>query len=182
LLCVDNPVGRALILSFFGLASLIDRALSLLFFLAVLKHADRTSFCHWSTQVKCPENIKIGRQVTIGNRCVLGAKEPITIGDYVRIGRNVTIETGGLLADETPPYRHTAKPIRIEDGAIIYANSTVLGGVTIGKYSIVSAGCVVTKDVPPFSLVAVARRQEIQRRPSVRRLLEGSAAADEKRS
>jgi acetyltransferase-like isoleucine patch superfamily enzyme len=179
LACIDNPVGRSLILVVFAFASLIDRALSLLFFLAVLRQADRTSFCHWTTQVKCPENVKIGRHVTIGKYCVLGAKEPITIGDHVRIGRNVTIETGSLLTDEAPPYRHTAQPIRVEDGAILYANSTILGGVTIGRYSIVSAGCVVTKDVPPFSLVAVARRQEVHRRPSVRRILDGSAAVDE---
>ena len=173
LLLLDNPVSRAIVLGFLKLASLIDRAMSLLFFIAVLKHADRSSFCHWSVQVKCPENIRIGRHVSIGNRGVLGAKEPITIGDHVRIGRNVTIETGGLLVDERPPYGYTGKPIRIEDGAVIYANATILGGVTIGKYSIVSAGCVVTKDVPPFSVVGAARRVEVQRRPSVRRLLEG---------
>jgi len=182
LVCIDNPVVRALILGFIGFASLVDRALSLLFFIAVLKHAHRTSFCHWTTQVKCPDNVKIGSDVTIGKYCVLGAKEQITIGDHVRIGRNVTIETGGLLADEVPPYRHTAKPIRVEEGAILYANSTILGGVTVGRYSIVSAGCVVSKNVPPFSVVGVAPRQEVQRRPSVRRLLDGSASVDEKES
>jgi acetyltransferase-like isoleucine patch superfamily enzyme len=182
LACLDNPVGRTMFLGFFGIASLIDRALSLMFLVAVLRQAHRTSFCHWTTEVKCPGNIKIGRYVTIGRNCVLGAREPITIGDHVRIGRNVTIETGGLAVDEVPPFRHTAKPIQIEEGAILYANSTILGGVTIGKYSIVSAGCVVAKDVPPFSLVSVARRQEAQRRPSVRRLLESSAAMDRKSS
>jgi acetyltransferase-like isoleucine patch superfamily enzyme len=176
LACIDNPVGRGLIRAFIGLAGVLDRCASLLFFIAVLRRADRTSFCHWTTHVKCPDNIEIGRGVTIGKHCVLGAAAPISIGHHVRIGRNVTIETGGLIADEVPPYRHTAKPIRIEEGAILYANSTVLGGVTVGRFSIVSAGCVVSRNVPPFCLVAVANRQEIQRRPGVRSLLEGSAA------
>jgi acetyltransferase-like isoleucine patch superfamily enzyme len=177
---IDNPIGRTLIRAFFGVATLVDRALSLLYFFAVLRGADRTSYCHWTTQVKCAENIRIGKHVTIGPHCVLGAKEPIDIGDHVRIGRNVTIETGGLVEDEAPPYRQIAKPIRIEEGAILYANATILGGVTIGKFSIVSANCVITKDVPPYSVVAVARRQEVLRRPSVRRILERSAAEDRK--
>jgi acetyltransferase-like isoleucine patch superfamily enzyme len=183
LACIDNPVGRGIIRAFIALATWTDRSVSLLFFLAVLPRAHRTSWCHWSTQVKHGDNIEIGRGVTIGPHCVLGAaKAPIRIGNHVRIGRNVTLETGGLLVDEAPPYGYTAKPINIEDGAVLYANSTILGGVTVGKYSIVSAGCVVTKDVPPFCIVAAARRQEIQRRPSVRRLLESVAAVNEKGS
>jgi maltose O-acetyltransferase len=182
LACLDNPIGRAIILVFVKFAGLLDRAISLLVFIAVLRKADRTSYCHWSTQIKCPENIEIGRFVTIQGNCVLGAAARISIGDYVRIGRNVTLETGGLLTDSQPPYQHRAQPIRIEEGAVLYTNSTILGGVTVGRYSIVSAGCVVTKDVPPFSLVAVARRQEVLRRPSVRRLLDVQAtAAGEKR-
>jgi acetyltransferase-like isoleucine patch superfamily enzyme len=177
---IDNPIGRTLIRALFGVATLVDRALSLLYFVAVLTRADRTSWCHWTTQVKCPENIRIGKHVTIGPHCVLGAAQPIDIGDYVRIGRNVTLETGGLAEDQVPPYPHVAKPIRIEEGAILYANSTILGGVTVGKFSIVSANCVVTKDVPPYSVVAVARRQEVLRRPSVRRNLEEGAAAARK--
>jgi acetyltransferase-like isoleucine patch superfamily enzyme len=175
---IDNPLGRTLVRALIACASLVDRAFSLLFFLAVLRNADRSSFCHWSTQVKCPENIRIGKNVTIGGNCVLGAKEPISIGDNVRIGRNVTIETGGLLEDEAPPYPHTARPIVIEEGAILYANSTILGGVTIGRFAIVGAGCVVSKDVPAFSVVVVARRQEVLRRPSVRRLLEESSSKE----
>ena len=156
---LDNAIGRTIILLFVRLAVLLDRAVSLLVFIAVLRKADRSSYCHWTTQIKCPENIDIGRFVTIGKNCVLGAVARITIGDHVRIGRNVTLETGGLLTDAPPPYQHAAKPIHVEEGAVLYANSTILGGVTVGRYSIVSAGCVVTKDVPPFSVVAVARRQ-----------------------
>ena len=46
------------------------------------------------------------------------------------------------------------KPVRIEAWADIGTNATILPGVTIGKGSIVGAGSVVTKDVPPFSIVA----------------------------
>ncbi|MBQ0004011.1 MAG: hypothetical protein KBT21_10810 [Treponema sp.] len=46
------------------------------------------------------------------------------------------------------------KPIKIEDDVWIGCNSIILRGITIGKASIVAAGSVVTKDVPPYTIVA----------------------------
>ena len=48
----------------------------------------------------------------------------------------------------------TTRPVRIEDGVWIAANATVLKGVTIGQGAVVAAGAVVTKDVPPRTMVA----------------------------
>ena len=45
------------------------------------------------------------------------------------------------------------KPVKVETGADIGMNATILPGVTIGKHSIVAAGSVVTKSVPPYSIV-----------------------------
>ncbi|MBQ2577179.1 MAG: acyltransferase, partial [Lachnospiraceae bacterium] len=45
-------------------------------------------------------------------------------------------------------------PVTIEDDIWIGANATILPGVSIGQHSVVAAGAVVTKDVPPHSLVA----------------------------
>jgi len=50
----------------------------------------------------------------------------------------------------------TVQFVTIEDDCWIAANSIVLAGVTIGKGSVVAAGSIVTKDVPPYSVVAGA--------------------------
>lgn len=58
--------------------------------------------------------------------------------------------------DCTIPIREqgvSTRPIRIEDECWIGANVVVTAGVTVGKHSVVAAGSVVTKDVPPFSVV-----------------------------
>lgn len=47
----------------------------------------------------------------------------------------------------------TCKPIRIQKGAWIGANAVILAGVSVGKYAIVGAGAVVTKDVPDYAVV-----------------------------
>ena len=54
--------------------------------------------------------------------------------------------------------------VKIEDDCWIAANSVILSGVTVGKGSIVAAGAVVTKDVPPFSIVAGNPAQVIKSR------------------
>jgi len=48
----------------------------------------------------------------------------------------------------------TTRPIIIEDDSWIAANSVIVAGVTIGKHSVVAAGSVVTRDVPPYSIAA----------------------------
>ena len=110
-------------------------------------------YIHWNTRVKCPENIQFGQSVRIGPNCVLGAMVAIKIGDNARISEGVCIETGGLDFSKPPPYPHTAKPIVIGDGVWLGFGSTILGGVTIGDRSIIGSGVVVTKDVPPDSII-----------------------------
>jgi acetyltransferase-like isoleucine patch superfamily enzyme len=173
LFLVDNIVVRWLTLAVLAVIALIDRLASRLRFLALVPTAGRTAWCHWSVQLKAPENITIGEFVTIGPYSALGAKASISIGNYVRIGRGVIIETGWLDTDARPPYPPCGKPIVIGEGVVIYANAIILGGVTIGEHSIIAAGCVVNKDVPPYHVVAQARRLQVQRSASVRRRLAG---------
>lgn len=74
----------------------------------------------------------------------------ITIKDHVRIGPNVSICTTGHPI--WPEYRRNgarfALPVTIENDVWIGANVVILPGVTIGKYSVIGAGSVVTKDIP----------------------------------
>lgn len=86
------------------------------------------------------------------------------MGNGVWIGANVTIATPShpFLAEERlpaeyPDGRHDleyAEPITIKDGCWICSSVTICGGVTIGENSIVAAGAVVNREVPPNSLVA----------------------------
>lgn len=78
----------------------------------------------------------------------------ITIGDEVFIGPKVNLIT--INHDPDPENRSATygRPIVIEDKAWIGINSTILPGVRIGYGAIVGAGSVVTKDVPPMTVVA----------------------------
>ena len=105
--------------------------------------------CHWSTEIKYPENIFLGNHVVIGKSVTLGAKAHINLGNHVRLSKGVVVETAYLdfSEDKLPPYSHLAKPITLEDGVWVGANTIILAGVTIGKGAVVAAGSVVTKDV-----------------------------------
>ena len=111
------------------------------------------SFLHGNTEIKYPENIKIGNNVIIGPGCTLGAKSEITLGDFVRISKDVVIETAGLDLQGELPYKHISNPIVIEKGVWLGTRSIILGGVTIGANAIIGAGSIITKDIPANAIV-----------------------------
>lgn len=100
------------------------------------------------------KNTKIGRNVFINSGCRFQDQGGIEIGDESLIGHNVVIAT--INHDFDPANRGTMylKPIILKEKTWIGANSTLLPGVTVGENSIVAAGAVVTKDVPPDTIVA----------------------------
>lgn len=97
----------------------------------------------------------IGNQTKIGlSNTIIG---PVTIGNNIRFAQNITLS--GLnhnYQDTSLPIHEqgvSTAPIVVEDNSWIGANVVVVAGVTIGKHCIVAAGSVVTKDVPPYSVV-----------------------------
>lgn len=110
-------------------------------------------FCHWSAEVKNPGHITLGRGVIIGPRCTIGAASAIRLGDHVHLSKGVYVETAGLDFSVSAPYPHVHKPIAIGAGVWIGADAIVLGGVTIGDRAVIGAGAVVTRDVPPETIV-----------------------------
>lgn len=100
-------------------------------------------------------DIRIGQKVFINQCCTLYDMGGVDIGDHVMIGPNVNIITTGhpLAPSERRAYIE-ARPIVIENNVWIATGATILGGVTVGENSVVAAGAVVTKDVPPNSFVA----------------------------
>lgn len=113
-----------------------------------------------STTVLPPLYIDYGKPVTIGKRCFIQqcctffGRGGITIGNDVFIGPKVNLIT--INHDPNPENRSATygRPIVIEDKTWIGINSTILPGIRIGYGAIVGAGSVVTKDVPPMTVVA----------------------------
>lgn len=120
---------------------------------AALFPSTRDCFCHWSAEVKFPGRVTLGHGIIIGPNCTIGAASQVTLGDHVHLSKGVYIETAGLDFSAPLPYPHRHKPITIGEGVWIGADAIVLGGVTIGAGSIIGAGAVVSKDVPPRSIV-----------------------------
>lgn len=101
----------------------------------------------------CGLEIRLGKRVFINQNCTLYDLAAITLGDDVMIGPNVNIiTTGHPLAPSERRDRLIAKPIVIENNVWIAAGATLIGGITVGRNSVVAAGSVVTRDVPPNTL------------------------------
>jgi acetyltransferase-like isoleucine patch superfamily enzyme len=93
--------------------------------------------------------VVVGDRVTV--KCGVQLWDGITLEDDVFVGPNATFTN-----DREPRSRNasaTLLPTLVKKGASIGANATILPGLTIGEGAIVGAGAVVTKDVPPHTLV-----------------------------
>ncbi len=101
-------------------------------------------------------NIKIGNNFFANFNLTILDEAMVTIGDNVFIGPNVSIYTACHPLDA--PRRDTgvewAEPVTIGNSVWIGGGATILPGVTIGDRAVIGAGSVVTKDVPPSTLVA----------------------------
>lgn len=99
------------------------------------------------------KNISIGREVFINSGCHFQDQGGITIGDGALIGHNVVLATINHDLDPAMNRKNHYAPIKIGAHAWIGSNAVILSGVSIGEWSVVAAGAVVTKDVPPMTVV-----------------------------
>jgi acetyltransferase-like isoleucine patch superfamily enzyme len=120
--------------------------------------------CTIGEDTKIGTFVEVQKKAKIGKRCKISSHtficEGVTIGDNVLIGHNVTFindlfpravtEDGKLQTEED----WVCVPTMVKRGASIGSSATILCGVTIGENAIVGAGSVVTKDVPPNTIVA----------------------------
>ena len=117
-------------------------------------------------------NVLIREHTTIGDNVLIGTNA--IVDGHVHIGNNVKVESnvyipshtrlgnyvflgpGAVLTNDKYPQRlrdeYTPRGPALEDSTSVGANATILPGITIGKGSMVAAGSVVTRDVPPWSL------------------------------
>lgn len=127
-------------------------------------------FCH------IMQNSKIGVHCNIGQNVVIAPS--VEIGDNVKIQNNVSVYTGVICEDDVflgPSVVFTNvinprsfvvrkdefKQTYIEQGATIGANATIVCGNRIGKYAMIGAGAVVTKNIAPYALVVGNPAQQI---------------------
>ena len=101
-------------------------------------------------------DVIIGDHTRIGlHNTIIG---PVTIGSHVNLAQGITITALNHNFDDSEKRIDqqgvTTKEVVLEDDIWVGANAVILPGVTIGKHAVVAAGAIVTKDVPPHSLVA----------------------------
>ena len=101
-------------------------------------------------------DVMIGDHTRIGlHNTIIG---PVEIGSHVNLAQGITVTALNHNFDDTQKRIDeqgvSTNPVTIEDDVWVGANAVILPGVTIGNHCVVAAGAVVTKDVPPHSLVA----------------------------
>jgi UDP-2-acetamido-3-amino-2,3-dideoxy-glucuronate N-acetyltransferase len=119
-------------------------------------------FCHVMPDSVIGERCSLGQNVVVMNR--------VRIGNNVKIQNNVSVYEGVTLEDDVfcgpsmvftnvmnprshVPRKNEYRQTLVQRGSSIGANATIVCGVTLGEYSFVGAGSVVTKDVPAYGLV-----------------------------
>ncbi len=117
-------------------------------FVHILKGAEIGDNCNICDHCYIEYKVKIGNNVTV--KCGIYLWEGVTLEDDVFLGPNVVF-TNNPRPRSKQYIDHL--PIMIRKGASVGANSTILGGVTIGKYAMSGIGSVITKDVPDYALV-----------------------------
>lgn len=119
-------------------------------------------FCHVFTGARLGERCILGQNVMIGPRVTVGAgckiQNNVSIYDSVTLEDEVFCGPSCVFTNVLTPRAFVERktefaPTLVRRGATIGANATIVCGVTIGRYAMVGAGAVVTKDVPDFALV-----------------------------
>jgi len=118
----------------------------------------RTVWIHEGVTMHWPEKISVGERTSLNEFVFINGFGGVTIGGFVAIGSGVKIFSAehSFSGREVAPYCQpiTERPVVIEDEAYLGLNAVILGGVRVGRGSVVGAGAVVTKDVPPYAVVA----------------------------
>ncbi|MDB5191484.1 MAG: Carbonic anhydrase or acetyltransferase, isoleucine patch superfamily [Segetibacter sp.] len=104
--------------------------------------------CNINCHTFIENKVVVGNNVTVKSGVQLW--DGISVEDDVFIGPNVTFTND--IVPRSKVYPGIFKSTLIKKGASIGANSTIVAGVVISEYSLVGAGSVVTKDIPPYSV------------------------------
>lgn len=122
----------------------------------------------WSTHIWSPHKlVRLGNHVGIGGHSVISAD--VIIGNHVLIAgsasllsRDAHTSLPGVTMFDSP--RGDRFQVVIQDDVWIGHGAIILSGVTVGRGSIIGAGSIITKDVPPYSIIVPQRSEVIRRR------------------
>lgn len=127
----------------------------------------RNVIFHFETEIRCHYKLKIGKGCIIGDNVILDARSGLELGENVNISSNVSIYT--LQHDHRDPYfacpTNKKMNVTIKNRVWLGSNVIVLPGVTIGEGAVCCAGCVVTKDIAPYTVVAGIPAKAVGERP-----------------
>ncbi len=101
------------------------------------------------TRIWSAGNVFIGNRVLISHNVNIFDNDTHPIEDYVARHRQFV----GIIEGNVPKCELRERPVVVGDDVLIGCQSIIMPGVTIGKASVIGAGSVVTKDVPPYTLV-----------------------------
>ena len=122
---------------------------------------------HYKTEIRNPFKLVVGDGSIIGDNAILDARENLTIGKNVNFSSNVSIYT--LQHNHRDSYfgvdENRKMSVKIDDRVWLGCNVVVLPGVHIGEGAVCCAGCVVTKDVAPYDVVAGIPAKKVAERP-----------------
>lgn len=131
----------------------VGRGTRIWHFSHIMPGAEIGEECTLGQNVFVAKGVKVGRGCKIQNNVSL--YEGVVLEDFVFVGpsavfTNVRTPRAAFPRNRSEDYLKTW----VKQGATIGANATIVCGVTIGEWAFVAAGAVVTKDVPPYALVA----------------------------
>lgn len=112
-----------------------------------------TASIHMGLRLCARGQLEIGEDSVIDRNCTLDARGKLTIGKHVNLAPEVMVLTAYHDPDAEEEFTGIHKSVVIEDYVWIATRAMILPGVTIGRGAIVAAGAVVTKDVPPQTIV-----------------------------
>jgi len=119
---------------------------------------------HYGTEIRGITDIQMGDGCIIGDKALLDGRRGLIFGNNVNLSSNVSIYT--LQHDHRDPdFGGIGGKVIIGDRVWLGSNIVVLPGVTIGEGAVCCAGCVVTKDVPPYTVVAGIPAKKVNERP-----------------
>jgi maltose O-acetyltransferase len=116
------------------------------------------------TRFDCARNFSLGEDSTVNGRCRLDNRGGLRLGRFVAVSEECIF----LTADHDPHdagYPTRLRETVVEDHVWIGTRATILPGVRLGEGCVVGAGSIVTKDVPPYVIVAGNPARKIGERP-----------------
>ena len=115
--------------------------------------------CSFGQNVNISNNVKIGNGVKVQNN--VSIYEGVELEDYVFCGPSMVFTNDLTPRAKYPKGSKGYKKTVLKEGATVGANATIVCGHTIGKWAMIAAGAVVTKDVPDYALMAGVPARQI---------------------